>query len=327
MALATHSNIKISGIASALPKEATNIEQFSNLSITEQKKFVAVTGINTRRQKRKDLAFSKLFSIASKQLLEKLYWKKEDIKFLICITQTPDDAIPGVSFKIKQQLELSEDCINLDVNIGCSGYVYGLYLINSLMQSFPLCKALLCVGDALTGEVDSLDTNTAAIFSDAATVTALEYIDETANMFFNLQSNGNGYEAIQQPKNNSLTMNGLDVFHWSMSKVAPSIKSLLESHEIDKNEIDFVVLHQANKLLNTRIENKLDIPKEKFLRSLEWYGNTSSASITLTIVHHFQNKKIDTSYTFLLAGFGVGFSWASCVIDLKDVLIPEIIEI
>jgi len=204
----------------------------------------------------------------------------------------------------------------------------------------------------LTGDVSSIgshrDKTVFPLFGDAGTATAFEYKDGTPKMHFNLQTDGKGYKAIiipdggfrSLPSKKSLeykkyakgiirhrvhvSLDGIEVFNFSLREVAPNIKKLLKYSDQKIGEFDYVVFHQANYLMNNTIRRMLKIEKEKFPFSLKNYGNTSSASIPLTIVTELKKEVETKKLSILMAGFGVGLSWGSNTLELDKITCPDI---
>jgi 3-oxoacyl-[acyl-carrier-protein] synthase III len=237
-----------------------------------------------------------------------------------------------------------------DMNLGCSGYVYGLSVISSIMASGGIKKALLLAGDVSTLNANYRDKSAYPLFGDAGTATALELDSNAEPMFFNLNSDGSGHKAIYVPHGGmrrfvdkdsfeeeliadgiyrtgiQIALNGLEVFNFSLREVAPNVRSLLESQGKTIDDVDYFVFHQANRLMNETIRKKLKIEPEKFPYSIGKYGNTSSASIPLTILHCL-NKEISNGKTnLLLSGFGVGLSWGSVLLQTNNVVCTEILD-
>jgi len=231
-------------------------------------------------------------------------------------------------------LGLSKNCIALDINQGCAGYVYGLSVITSMMQSGKLKKGLLLVGDTLSKVIAEDDISLKPIFSDAGTCTALEYGSD-GSMEFNLQTDGGGFEYIivknggaRNPKATDchLYMNGQDVFNFALQEVVPNVESLLASQNKNADSIDFLVMHQANILLNESIRKRLKVDERKTLYSLRNYGNTSCATIPVSIAANSEKLVGQDSIQFLLVGFGVGLSWGSVLVNTKGTKILKIDE-
>jgi len=344
MSVFTIDKIRIAGLSVGVP--AKNIDnRFNTLFDAQQAEtFVDNIGIgNLRRAENKSL--TDLCLPIGEALIKDLNWSKEDIKILILITQTPDYKIPPSSLILQDKLGLSTSCLAFDINLGCSGYVYGLSVIASLMKSTLCHKALLFVGDISSSCISEKDQSTAPIFSDAVSVTAIEMTDDASlQMLFNLQSDGAGYQAIIIEDGGSkhklteaslqytettkglckrpidMQLNGIQVFNFALKEVAANIKELLTYAELTSDQVDYFVLHQANKLINESIRKKLKLEADKMPSSLFDYGNTSSASIPLTLAHCLRDKLNREKTKLVLAGFGVGLSWGSVVLVTHNIV-------
>lgn len=317
----------------------------------EAETFVHSIGVeNIRRAEGKSL--SDLCIPVGEKLLDALKWNRNDVQLLILVTQSPDYKIPPTSLFLQHKLGLPKSSMAFDINLGCSGYIYGLSVIASLMKTTGQKKALLFVGDISSSCISEEDKSTAPLFSDAVSVTALEIVeDEDQTFSFNLNSDGSGYDAIMikdggtrhpltenslkyhelepgvKRRNIDMALNGIQVFNFSLREVARNIIELLNNMGNDINAFDYLVMHQANMLMNESIRKKLKLDKEKMPYSLKDYGNTSSASIPVTLVHTLRNELVSKKLNLLLAGFGIGLSWGSVALRTDGIVCPEVVEI
>lgn len=338
MAFFSIHNVSITGLASAVPKTSISNYSLKHFEEEELQKLIQTIGIEQRRVAPDQICSSDLCVAAAEKLIDELNWNKEDIDALFFVTQTPDYLLPGTSLVIQDRLGLPRSCVTFDINQGCAGYVYGLSLISSFMSSSKLKKGLLLVGDTITKLIAPEDKSLGPIFSDCGTATALVYDKTSVPLYFNMDSEGKDHKAIMVQKGGSreplmdkerqfLSMKGLEVFNFSLKKVVPNIETLFLRSQQDKNSIDKFVFHQANSLILGSIANKLNLDKTKVPSSLKEFGNTSSATIPLTITtqlptnNRIQNKKL------VFSGFGVGLSLASVIIEFNDVICPSLIEI
>lgn len=350
MALFTVNNVKVSGVSACVPKSEESNWEYDLLTEQEQRLLIKTTGIEKRRIAEKGVTTSDLCYTSAKALLEKMNWKAEEVELLIFVTQSPDYYLPATSIILQDRLGLSKSTMAFDLKLGCSGYVYGLSVISSLMSTAKIKKALLLVGDVSSFSINKKDKSTAPLFGDAGTATALEYKEGCAPMHFNAKSDGSGHQAIIIPdgglrnpltkesfvehevekgitrSNRNLKLDGLEVFNFSLREVAPSIRELNEYAGSELTDYDYFVFHQANKLMNESIRKKLKIDKEKVPYTLGDYGNTSSASIPLTLVSELRNQFKGESSKMIFCGFGVGLSWASVAVTMEDVVCTEVIE-
>jgi 3-oxoacyl-[acyl-carrier-protein] synthase-3 len=210
-----------------------------------------------------------------------------------------------------------------DINLGCSGFVYGLHTLSALLNSLNKlnARAILCCGDLSSQLIQENDYTTQPIFSDAASVIAVSKNAETFS-YFNLETSGSGQKAIYK-EDNFMKLNGIDVFNYSLTMVPNNILNLL-SFADKKIDLPYMfIFHQANKLINEAIRKKLVLTENKTPSTLFEYGNTSSASIPLTLCKHWNSE---TPNWVLFSGFGVGFSLASALIYLNNSIHLSIIE-
>lgn len=326
MALFSVDNVQITGISAAIPKTEVRNQSLALFKENEASTFISATGIDARRISGKHLTASQLCIASASQLLDDLGWNVEDIDILIFVTQTPDQPIPGTATAIQHELGLPKTCMVLDINQGCSGYVYGLSVLASLLSTH-LKKGLLLVGDTITDLLDPNDKSVVPVFSDAGTSTAMEFSNEDTPMYFNLQSDGSGKCAIEQRPGAFMKMKGLEVFNFGLREVVPNIEALTRFSNTSIKSVDYLVMHQANLLLNESIRKKLEVPKNKVLYSLHKYGNTSNASIPLTLIDSLKSSNLTIPGTYCFAGFGVGLLWGSCIVKISDIVLSEIIEL
>jgi 3-oxoacyl-[acyl-carrier-protein] synthase III len=327
-----HTSIK--GISAAVPKKSVSNFDLSNFEKGELTKLVTTIGIQNRRVAELSVTASDLCEVAANKLLAELNWSKADIEVLFFVSQTPDYILPGTSTHLQARLGLSKSCVTFDINQGCAGYVYGLSLITSFMAASKLKKGLLLVGDTITKLISPNDKSLTPIFSDAGTATAVCYDELAAPICFNMSTEGSDYDAIIVKEGGArsntnatkqLNMKGLDVFNFSLQKVTPNIEELLSKSNCTREAIDYFIFHQANQLIVDAISKKLKIDSSKVPSSLKNFGNTSGATIPVTIVNHFKEKVINLK--LLLSGFGVGLSLASAIVEFKEVVITDLIEV
>ena len=352
MAFQKIENVKITGIAACVPDNSVdNMDLMLLGDLSDRAKFVETTGIAKRYTVAdKNICTSDLCFEAAEKIIKELNWNKEDIDCLIFVTQTPDYILPATSCVLQHRLGLSTECFTLDISLGCSGWVYGLATISQLLSSGNFKEGLLLVGDTVTVTKSDRDKSTYPLFGDAGTATALEFDATATPMYFHTGTDGAGYKAIMiedggfrsffkpesllvketEPgvfRNNLQSyLNGADVFIFGITKAPKSIKDLIAHFNLNKEQIDFLILHQANKLMNDKIRKKVGIEEDKVPYSLDEFGNTSSASIPLTIVTRLNNQVENTRKRFLACGFGVGLSWGSVYFETENLICPQIMK-
>ena len=351
MALFSIENVALKGISACLPLNEESNFQYALITPRERELLVKTTGIASRRIALPGLCASDMCVEAAKALMKSLNWAPEEVQALILVTQTPDFQIPASSMQIQDRLGLPKSCLAFDINQGCAGYVYGLATMAALLGASGLKKGLLLVGDTITRTINPKDKTSAPIFSDAGTATALVFEQGVPPIHFNLQSDGSGFEAISIPEGgartpgggaggdeifqnestfrlpNQLSMKGLEVFNFALREVVPNIEELLKTKEVSKQSIDYFVFHQANLLMNEALRKKMKIAPEKVPYSIGKYGNTSCATIPLTLVTELAEQLSSGQQRLLLSGFGVGLSWGSAILTTHNLKIPGLIEV
>lgn len=350
MAFLEIKNVRIAGIAACAP---AHIED--NLTIPvfregEAERVIAQTGI---RQKHtvpdNSLLASDMALAAAEKLIENLQWEKSSIEALCFVSLSPDYPEPPTACILQDKLGLSEDCMTIDINQGCSGWVNGLAVISNLVSSGNIKRAILLNGDTSSLLCSPFDKESRPLFGDGSAATAIEYSESAKRIYFNFGTRGKDFEAIltksgglRYPideeslkykeygenivrRDKDSTMDGMSVFAFGMSTAPKSVTALCDKYGIDIDKTDYFVMHQANMYMNEKIRKKLKIPVEKTPYSMGEYGNTSSTSIPLTIVTKLHEKMEKENVKILAVAFGVGLAWGSMYFETDKIVCPEII--
>ncbi len=324
-------NVEIKGIACAVPEHVVNTEEYNSIFGEESvRKFINMTGVKKRRVSIDQQCASDLCYVAARKIMDRLNWEPSSINALILITQTPDYAVPATACVLQYRLGLSDDCIAFDINLGCSGYVYGLWLAASMISTQNIKRVLLLVGDTSNFGINPCDSATAMIFGDGGSATALER-SEGKEMKYFLKTKGSGYKCIMVPAGHArsrgkvstdtsdydLSMNGADVFNFTINDVQKALSNFMTENSIGENNVDMYVFHQANLFIIKHLIRKLGIPSEKVPISIDRYGNTSGESIPLTLVDALGTKQSDDTLKLVMCGFGVGLSYGGIYMEMK----------
>lgn len=263
---------------------------------------------------------------------------KSKIDFLLFCTQSPDYFLPTSACILQEKLGLNKDIGALDYNLGCSGFVYGLALAKGLIHAEIVSNVLLVTSETYNKHIHKKDKSNRTIFGDGAAATLISKSDKEKIFKFDLGTDGNGKNnlivqngGIRNRKlittekmdnagniysDDNLFMNGPEIFNFTIEMIPKTINNCLIKNKITLEEIDFVIFHQANKYMLEHLRRKLRIPSEKFYINLEKTGNTVSATIPIALKDCLDKGLIKKGSKVLLSGFGVGYSWASTIIEI-----------
>ena len=317
------SNIAIKGVACAVSTNWVSIESLKNgENDATLDKFVKTTSVQGHyecgpRQTAADLAHA-----AAQRILDAKGINKGEIGVLVFATQYPDYRVPSTACVLQDRLGLSKDCIAFDVNLGCSGYVYGLNIVASLMQTGNARYGLLLAGDTPSKGVRS--DNSRNLFGDASAATLLVKEDGASPMTIASRTDGSGYKAILRPERPDTegVFDEIDVFNFAISEAPVLINELLEVKGLSPDDFDCMALHQANMMIMKQIVRRTHFDMDKVIYSIDRYANTSAASIPLCFVKKYGDVDKSQRLKALVCGYGVGLSWAAGIItlDAHDVL-------
>lgn len=336
MVFSRYENIKISAIAASVPEEEVDIA--AKLNDPEEdprfiKQFIKNTGIKARRKSGYNQTAADFSYSAAKQIMEAGYYKPEEIGVLINITQTPDYRTPATALTLQKRLGLSKDCLAFDINLGCSGFVYGVSLAASILETSTAAKGLVTVGDTLArGRMHmkmKRSSNTGLLFGDASAAILVEK-DVDYSFCSALMSDGTGHKALSSPYNawrhpvgpESIPGDDIAVFNFTISEVPAILREYMEKTGTTVDEYDELVLHQANMMILKNIAKRVGMPMEKVPVCLDRFGNTSGCSVPLAIVDRYGEKTEDREVNLLTSSFGIGLSWGvvGFKINVKNIL-------
>lgn len=352
MALLTYSNIGIAGIAACVPKQTIDNYHYTQYFPEDVvRKVVDKIGIYERRFADEHTCASDLCFAAAERLIADLQVDKNEIDVLIFISQTPDYRMPATAFLLQERLGLPKTTMAFDLSLGCSAFLYGLSVGYSLLQQPHIRKVLLLDGETRSKVYSPKDRKTAFLFGDAGAAILLEKGEKYGNSYFSLNSDGSMADTIKiegggyrMPSSEETLrervvdeygnirslehgyMDGDDVFNFVASKVPKDIKYLCAEVGEDVQSMDYYLLHQANNFMNQFLVKKLKLDEKKVPSSIAKFGNTSSASIPLTIVSELQNQ-LSGNKKLMLSAFGVGLSWGTAILQTSECHICELVEI
>lgn len=345
----TH-NVAIKGFSACVPKNVEENKDLPFYAPGEAEPIMAATGIERRHVAPDGMTAADLCTKAAEGLIKDLGWEKDSIDLLAFVTQNPDYLNQPNSFVCHDMLDLGENTMCIDYFHGCPGWVIALSSVLSMMQNGRLKRVLLMAGDTASKEQAANNREERPLFGDAGTVTALEFVEGAPSIKFNIGTNSKDGRAIthqQGGARNPFTletlknaldrragklnleedgekMDAMDVFGFAITKAPKSIKKLCGEFEINVEDIDKLVLHQANKLIMSNIAKRLKVPMEKVPLCLKNFGNTTSASIPLAILSECAEDMRTKSQKILACGYGTGLAWGAVYFETNKIVCSNI---
>lgn len=335
MVISEITEIKITGLAAAVSNTWTPLTAFEGEEDAAViQKFIKQTGVQGRydagvKQTTADFCYA-----AAKKVLEEKNVDPKDVGILVFVTQTSDYRLPATACVLQHRLGLSRDCIAFDVNLGCSGFTYGVNIAASLLKSSNAGKALLLCGDTSAKEKSQKEKTKTAhsatmLFGDSGTAALLEKCDDCKPLHMISKTDGSGFSAIISPYRGwrnpdgpeRTTMDDIAVFNFAVSEVPALLKEQMELRGSSPEDYDCLVLHQANLFILKQIAKRTGFGMEKTLVSLDRFANTSSSSVPISLVKEYGEDTENRQIHALMCGFGVGLSWSTVdgYIETKDI--------
>ena len=281
------------------------------------------TGITNRRISSKGQTAVDLAEEACKKLINSSI-NPQDIDFIILVTQSPEYPLPTSACVLQDRLDVPS-CIAFDINLGCSGFIYGLAVSSSLISSGLAQQGILVCSDTYTKYIDKNDRTCRPLFSDASAAVHISATKDDSIGPFELGSDGSGFDKLIVPSSDSklpsdnaianrLYMSGPDVFMFTMNMVPKAVNSLLRKANKNISDIDLFVFHQASKLVIDSIIRHLELPEDKVFTNYRYIGNTVSATIPIALNDAIKENRINSGGLIMLVGFGVGYSWGGVLV-------------
>lgn len=329
---------KLIGCGSAVPKRVISNDDLAKIVDTNDEWISVRTGIRNRRVLSDGESVTSLAVESSRKALEMANLKPEDIDLIILCTSSPDDLF-GSAGQVQRELGCT-NAIAFDITAACTGFVLGLVTGTRYIKGGGFQNVLVIGADALSRYVDWTDRGTCILFGDAAGALVLQEAsdDQDSLLGFNLRSDGQGQKhlhvllgakevsgdvggksngAVHLPMNagtSSLHMNGKEVFKFAVRSVPQVVEAALKEAGLTGENIDWLLLHQANQRILDAVSERLQIPSERVISNLANYGNTSAASIPLALDEAVRSGKVQPGHILATAGFGAGLTWGSAII-------------
>lgn len=348
MAVSQFNHVKISGIEYVVPSNiCRNVDEYLHFFDNNPKKLQRakkIIGYGSIYKAPEGVTTSDICEYAAKQLISKMNIDINSIDALIFVSQSPDYYAPPSSQILHKNLKLPESCAVFDVTQGCTGYVYGLWLASSLIESGAAKKVLLCAGDNTYFDPELEQKVRNLLFSDAGSATLLEYSDDLIKSNFFIGSKGDGFEAGIYPAgrdrlpinekilNTIITdkdgnkwklhegfMDGLAIFDFTMNTVPAHIAGLMKSSYYNIDDIDYFAIHQANKQIVQTLADKAGIPETKYsVETFTKYGNHGGISCLSNLMDYYADIIKNEKKKVALISYGTGLSWASVILDIGN---------
>lgn len=342
-------NVRMAGVSACVPENVVKTEDIALMSEEEAQVFNNTVGIKRRHIAPDNICASDMCQKAAEKLLEELGWEKESIDVLIFESVTGDYKTPPTSCLLQDRLGLPDTTFCLDMPMGCCGCLYAITVGGNLISSGNVKRALLLIGDTALRMGSMKDKSRVPLFGDCGTAIALEFDESAPEIVVDFHTFGKGYEALMTPHGgfrhpatpesfveedfgNGIVrapihtlINGMNVFSFAISKPPKSVEQFLEVEGIDRNEdVDYFLIHQANKMIVDRVVKKLKLPQEKVPYNLEEYGNLGGASIPSLMVTRLRDQLSDSPQRLIMSSFGLGLSWATMSATFGPMVIPKI---
>ena len=331
----------IKAISYYLPeKVVTNenlVKEFPEWSVEKVSQKV---GVNSRHVAAKEETAGDMAEKAARKLFEEYNIDSKTIDFLMLCTQSPDYFLPSTACILQDRLGIPTSAGAFDYNLGCSGCIYGMAMAKGLIAAGIAKNVLLLTAETYNKYLHPSDKSNRSIFGDgaAACLISTEGFAEIGE--FSLGTDGSGANNLIVKTGASrqkyatgkfvedeeghvwyddyLYMNGGNIFNFTLEAVPVMMKDILNKNDLEKDEIDYYVFHQANKFMLNTIRKVCFLPKDKFYVNLSTTGNTVSSTVIIGLKECMDNELISAGDKIMIAGFGVGLSWGGTILNIKD---------
>lgn len=350
----TFKNKRIKGILTILPKKAVKFEEeMGNYSFSPAKcmKLKLAMGYNEHRIAEPGQCSSDFCKYGLQYLFDNGMLAKEEIDALLFVSQSADYYMPPTSNLIHGHFELKQDCLCMDINQGCAGFELGLIQAFMMLEQPSINKVVLMNADVLSSKVSDQDRNSKPLIGDAAAITIVEKCEADNTIYANIKMDGSGAMVLNIPaggfrmpsnsetavmeqdtagnfrSKNNLVMQGDEVFNFVQREVPPMIEHLFEQSGVDRDDVDWYMFHQPNKFMLHKLADKLGIPHDKMPANIvENFGNASGVTVPTCITYNLGDQLVKGKMKLCLAGFGVGLTWSSIMMEMENLMFNQIIE-
>jgi 3-oxoacyl-[acyl-carrier-protein] synthase-3 len=338
-------NVALRGVTGTVPNNPVKSSEFDFFTQEDAELFDNTVGIKNRYLAPDDVCASDLCYDAAERLITALSWEKESVDVLVFASVTGDYKTPPTSGILQERLGLPTSTFVVDLPMGCCGTLYAITVAGNLLSSGTAKRALLLIGDTASRMGSPKDKSRVPLFGDAGMAMALEFDTTAEDIVIEMSTLGSGYQALMTPhggyrhpitKEESFEyedfgngiirapkdalINGMDVFSFAITKPPISVKKMLEQQGLDKDkDVDYYLIHQANKLIVDRIVKKLKLPLEKVPYDLQEFGNLGGASIPMLMTYNLADELQSRPLTLVCSAFGLGLTWGTMVLRTHKV--------
>ena len=347
-------NVRLAGVAATMPRRVVKTTDFDFFTPEEADTFIKTVGIRERRLAPESVCASDLCQAAAERLLEDLGWERSSVDVLVFESVTGDyHPTPPTSCILQDRLGLPETTFCVDIPMGCCGCMYAINVAGNMLSSGNVKRALLLVGDTAMRMGSLKDKSRVPLFGDCGTALALEYKEGAEDIVIDFHTYGGGYKALMTPHGgfrNPITpasleyedfgngivrapmhtlIEGMNVLAFAISRPPKTMEQFIADYQLDReHDVDFFLIHQANKMIVDRIVKKMKFPIEKVPYNLEEFGNLGGASIpSLMVTRLAEQLKENTTKRLLCSSFGLGLSWGTMLLQCKEVVVSEMVEV
>ena len=350
MALWKIKNVALRGVTGTVPDHPVKTADFPFFTVEEAELFDNTVGIKNRYIASPDVCASDLCLDAAERLIAGLGWEKGSIDVLLFSSVTGDYKTPPTSAILQDRLGLPTSTFVLDTPMGCCGCMYAINVAGNLLSSGNVKRAILLVGDTAMRMGNANDKSRAPLFGDSGTAMALEYDTTAEDIIIEFNTLGSSYNALMTPHGGyrfpieqeasfkeedfgngiirapkDALINGMDVFSFAITRPALSVKKFIDDYDIDKDsDVDYFMIHQANKLIVDRLVKKLKLPQAKVPYNLQKFGNLGGASIPMLMVSEIADDLEKKTLTLLCSSFGLGLTWGTMLLKCKSVCVKSL---
>jgi 3-oxoacyl-[acyl-carrier-protein] synthase-3 len=343
-------NIAIKGISAALPNKKVSTFDIDLFTREEAQTFIDTVGIENRYWVSSEECASDLCLAAAEKLLADLQWDKNTINILAFDSVTRDYRTPPTACILQDRLSLPETCFTLDIPMGCCGLMYGMVVLGRILSAENK-RALLLVGDTASRMSSPKDKSRVPLFGDCGTAIALEYDEDAETICVDINTDGSGYKALLTPHSefrhqvtpesfeyedfgNGIVrapvhslINGMDVFMFAITKPPKNLMAMMERLQLEDKDVDYYLVHQANKIIVDRFAKKSKINPEKMPMNIRDYGNCGGASIPLLMVTELAEQLRNGSLSLVMSSFGLGLTWGTMYMKTKPMVVSKIVNV